>query len=95
VNPVLTSSQNATQATTTGTPALISYQPPGATSTEGSPVGSGTGAIPSYANGTLTTPTLSSPTESVVPFTGGALGQTYERMMMGLVVAVGSAFLLI
>ncbi|CZT23331.1 uncharacterized protein RCC_09043 [Ramularia collo-cygni] len=93
---------NATQASLTGTAPSISYQPPGVattlSSTEVSPFGStayGTGAVTSSTNGTMVTPTLPSSTESIVPFTGAAEGRDYKRMVVCMVVAVGSAVLFI
>jgi hypothetical protein len=59
------------------------------------PSGTGTGMMSQTVNGTLATPTLSSPTESFVPFTGGAAARDFERMMICLVIAVGSAVLLV
>lgn len=95
----LTVFQNATTGSVSNTVPVISYLPPGAatTTTEVSPVGStayGSGAVTTSTNGTLATPTLATSTESIVPFTGAAMGQDYKLVMACMVVAVGSAVLL-
>ncbi|EGP83559.1 Ca2+-modulated nonselective cation channel polycystin [Zymoseptoria tritici IPO323] len=94
---------NATEASSSASsmpPAPPAYGPPAqvtsvSSNEAGGVTASGTGYMTPSTNGTLATPTLGSPSETFVPFTGGAAAHDIERMMVCLVIAVGSAVLLV
>ncbi|SMQ55309.1 unnamed protein product [Zymoseptoria tritici ST99CH_3D7] len=94
---------NATEASSSASsmpPAPPAYGPPAqvtpvSSNEAGGVTASGTGYMTPSTNGTLATPTLGSPSETFVPFTGGAGAHDIEGMMVCLIIAVGSAVLLV